>query len=270
MPAAGRGDARRSDRRAWRVAGTRLEGWLYVGPAVILAGLLILYPFGYNLWLSLFNRSARRAGSFVGLDNYVHLLSDSGFYAAAGRTAAWTVGVVAGLILAEQCASTAMIYLMHTSATQVLVAVLDFPGRDAVLRAIAAGRHLSTLAFSEKGSRSHFWAPISQVVIDGDKHRLNAEKSFVTSAGKADSYIVNTRVGHPAALTDQTLYFVSRDTPGLSVSGAWNGLGLRGNASAPMRLRCRRSKAATGGVLTPARRAVSCMNESQPSARGRT
>src|SRR5262249_21845877 len=32
------------------------------------------------------------------------------------------------------------------------------------------------------------------------------------------------------------LYFLPRDTAGLSVSGSWDGLGLRGNASAPMRL----------------------------------
>lgn len=169
-------------------------------------------------------------------------LAESGFFGltvpttfrgaeAGARTFATVVG-----ILAEHCASTAMIYLMHTCATQAIAAVQDFPQRQTVLRDIGVGRHLSTLAFSEKGSRSHFWAPISQVVIDGDKHRLSAEKSFVTSAGKADSYIVNTRSIHPAAMTDQTLYFVPRETPGLTVTGAWNGMGVRGNASAPMRL----------------------------------
>jgi alkylation response protein AidB-like acyl-CoA dehydrogenase len=138
--------------------------------------------------------------------------------------------------LAEQCASTAMIYLMHLCATQVLVASKVFAQRDSLLRDIAAGRHLSTLAFSEKGSRSHFWAPVSQAVAQGDMHRLSAEKSWVTSAGHADSYIVSTRAAgasDPAALT---VYFVPKDTPGMSVSGSWNGLGLRGNDSAPMRL----------------------------------
>jgi alkylation response protein AidB-like acyl-CoA dehydrogenase len=129
-----------------------------------------------------------------------------------------------------------MIYLMHTCATQVIVAAQGFPLREQVLRAVAAGRHLSTLAISEKGSRSHFWAPISQVIVEGDLHRLSADKSFVTSAGRADSYVVSTRSTQPVAVTDSTLYFVPRDIPGLSVDGAWNGLGLRGNASAPLRL----------------------------------
>jgi alkylation response protein AidB-like acyl-CoA dehydrogenase len=90
-------------------------------------------------------------------------------------------------VLAEHCASTAMIYLMHVCAAQAIAAAETFPQRDEVLRAAAAGRHLSTLAFSEIGSRSHFWAPLSQAVVEEDTHRLSAEKSFVTSAGRANS-----------------------------------------------------------------------------------
>jgi alkylation response protein AidB-like acyl-CoA dehydrogenase len=139
-------------------------------------------------------------------------------------------------ILAEQCASTAMIYLMHVCATRVVVDAIGFEQREAVLRAIAAGRHLSTLAFSEKGSRSHFWAPISQSVARGDAHLLSAQKSWVTSAGHADSYIVSTRTAGATEPMTLSLFFVVGKTAGLTVDGVWNGLGLRGNASAPMRL----------------------------------
>src|SRR5207244_135888 len=65
-------------------------------------------------------------------------------------------------ILAERCASTSMIYLMHVCATEAIAAAQTFSRREAVLRDVVAGRHLSTLAFSEAGSRSHFWAPVSQ------------------------------------------------------------------------------------------------------------
>ncbi|HEY7331314.1 MAG TPA: acyl-CoA dehydrogenase family protein [Gemmataceae bacterium] len=135
-------------------------------------------------------------------------------------------------ILAEQCASTAMIYLMHVCATQMISAATTFPKREEVLRASVGGRHLSTLAFSEKGSRSHFWAPISKAVVEGDTHRLSAEKSFVTSAGRADSYVVCTRSASANDPLVSTLYFVPADAPGIHVGPAWNGLGLRGNASA--------------------------------------
>ena len=139
-------------------------------------------------------------------------------------------------ILAGRCASTAMIYLMHVCAARVIAAAQTFPLREAVLRDVVAGRHLTTLAFSEKGSRSHFWAPVSQATAAGDTHRLTAAKSFVTSAGHADSYIVSTRSAGAADPMASTLYFVPRDAPGLGTGGSWNGLGLRGNASAPMRL----------------------------------
>ncbi len=147
-------------------------------------------------------------------------------------------------ILAQHCASTAMIYLMHLCGAQVIAAAAAFPGRQEVLRAVAEGRHLCTLAFSEKGSRSHFWAPVSQAVVDGDGYRLSAQKSWVTSAGLADSYIVSTRAAGRSEPTASTLYFVPRGAAGLSCAGAWNGLGLRGNASAPMSLQQVRVSAA--------------------------
>jgi alkylation response protein AidB-like acyl-CoA dehydrogenase len=139
-------------------------------------------------------------------------------------------------ILAQQCASTAMVYLMHVCATQVIAAAGMFPLREVVLRDVVAGRHLSTLAFSEKGSRSHFWAPLSQAVAQGETHCLTADKSFVTSAGHADSYVVSTRSAAATEPLASTLYYLPRDVPGLGMGGAWNGLGLRGNASAPVRL----------------------------------
>src|SRR5688572_26161543 len=58
--------------------------------------------------------------------------------------------------LAQDCGSTAMVVCMHYCGT----AVLEAYGPNDVRSAAAKGTHLSTLAFSEAGSRSHFWAPI--------------------------------------------------------------------------------------------------------------
>jgi len=106
-----------------------------------------------------------------------------------------------------------------------------------LLEAAAAGRHLSTLAFSETGSRSHFWAPVSRATACGDGAvRITAQKSFVTSAGHADSYIVSTLSLGATQPIESSIYLVLKDDAGVAVSGAWQGLGLRGNASAPMTL----------------------------------
>ncbi len=62
--------------------------------------------------------------------------------------------------------------------------------------------------------------------------RLDASKSWVTSAGHADSYVWSSLPLD--ADGPMTLWLVPADAAGLSVSGTFDGLGLRGNASAPM------------------------------------
>ena len=99
-------------------------------------------------------------------------------------------------------------------------------------REVAAGRHLSTLAFSEAGSRSHFWAPLSTAQVDGGEVVLDAKKSWITSASHATGYVWSSR---PTAGSEaSTLWLVPRDAAGLTVAGPFDGLGLRGNDSAPV------------------------------------
>ena len=123
--------------------------------------------------------------------------------------------------LASRCASTAMIYLMHVCAAQVTLAAT--PDADsAALRSMADGTNLSTLAFSERGSRSHFWAPVSQLAGT----MLSAEKSFVTAAGHAESYVVSTRP--PDGLADRV-----EPLPGAQLGGGHRGRAGLGRARAP-------------------------------------
>jgi alkylation response protein AidB-like acyl-CoA dehydrogenase len=93
--------------------------------------------------------------------------------------------------IAMHCASTAMIYLMHVCGVQVIVASSS-PRRSELAQKIAAGKAVATLAFSEKGSRSHFWAPVSRAARNSQGVVLNCDKSFVTSAGHADYYVVSS------------------------------------------------------------------------------
>jgi len=138
--------------------------------------------------------------------------------------------------IAEADASVAMVYVMHVLGAASMLAARESaaPAIKPILQEIAAGRHLSTLAFSEAGSRSHFWAPISRAHRNGDGVHITAKKSWVTSAGHAHSYIVSALSPEGSGPTDSTLYLVSAGTRGLSVAGPWDGLGLRANASAPI------------------------------------
>lgn len=132
--------------------------------------------------------------------------------------------------IARDCPSTAMVLTMHYAGT----VLIEKYGPQAVRQAIAAGRHVTTLAWSEAGSRSHFWAPVSTATADGAEHvLLDAHKSMVTSAQQADSYVWSSR---PVAVDGAaTLWLVDSRLPGLSSPQAFDGMGLRGNASAPVR-----------------------------------
>jgi isovaleryl-CoA dehydrogenase len=166
--------------------------------------------------------------------------------------------------LACNCASTAMVVLMHYAAT----AVLEAHGPREVREAIAAGRYVATLAFSEAGSRSHFWVPTSSATVAAGEVRLDARKSWVTSAGEADGYVWSSRplaghgvqatqaghgvqatqaghgvqatqAGHGVQATQagagaSTLWLVPNGATGLSLGDPFDGLGLRGNKSSPM------------------------------------
>jgi len=130
--------------------------------------------------------------------------------------------------LARHCGTTAMVVMMHYSGT----AVLEGHGPRDVREKIAAGDYIASLAFSETGSRSMFWAPMSTATAAGDTVRLDASKSWVTSAGEADGYVWSSLP--VAAEGASTLWLVPAGAPGLKVGGPFDGLGLRGNSSSPM------------------------------------
>jgi len=137
---------------------------------------------------------------------------------------------------AQGCASTAMVALMHYCACAVIAAKGGDAMKRQLLPSAARGEHISTLAFSEAGSGGHFYAPVSKVRLDCGAKKLSARKTFVTSAGEADSYVVSTRALHAAAPTECDLYLIPKGASGFSAQGRFEGLGLAGNASAPMTL----------------------------------
>lgn len=159
---------------------------------------------------------------------------------AAGLLGAVSAREVGGLALgatgaaaiiervARECASTAMVLCMHYCG----VAVLEAHASVDVRRAAASGEHLSTLAFSEEGSRSHFWAPLGTARADGADVVLDARKSWVTSASTATAYVWSSK---PLAVEGlSTLWLVPRQSSGVTLNGRFDGLGLRGNDSAPV------------------------------------
>jgi alkylation response protein AidB-like acyl-CoA dehydrogenase len=130
------------------------------------------------------------------------------------------------------CASTGMVFLMHSVTAATIAA--GGGGRAAeTLERMAAGDSLGTLAFSERGTGAHFYSPELTAVRSNGGVRVTGRKSFVTSGGHADVYLVLLQAEAEGAAD---AYLVPGDHAGLRTDGAWQGLGMAGNSSVALEL----------------------------------
>jgi alkylation response protein AidB-like acyl-CoA dehydrogenase len=132
--------------------------------------------------------------------------------------------------LATACASTAMVYVMHATALSSIVLLADEEQRREFLTPVLEGRWLVTEAISEPGSGSQWWSVASTSEQTPDGYRIDADKSFATSSGHADLYIVSTRAPGSDGDRDHALFMVRGTAEGIT-TGTWKGLGLAGNSS---------------------------------------
>jgi multiple sugar transport system permease protein len=77
----------RSRRRA---GGEAAAGYLFVLPNMLLLTVFVLVPLVAAVWVSLQRTNGFGAGRFIGLDNYVRLLSDPLFWRSTGNTILFT------------------------------------------------------------------------------------------------------------------------------------------------------------------------------------
>jgi multiple sugar transport system permease protein len=61
-------------------------GWVFVAPFLFFYGVFLIYPAIQVCYLSLTNADIAGQGSFVGLQNYITLISDQDFWASVGHT----------------------------------------------------------------------------------------------------------------------------------------------------------------------------------------
>ena len=100
---------RRRTRRPWR-SGQTAAGWAFVGPSVVLLGVFTVYPLLFSLWLSLQDRHLfGKEASFVGLSNFIRLLSSPEFWSAFWNGTLFSVATV----VIQLAAGLATALLLH-------------------------------------------------------------------------------------------------------------------------------------------------------------
>ena len=76
--------------------------WLFVGPAILIVGIYIVFPAVRTIWISFFDRTSR---VFVGLANYAFIITDADMLLVLRNTLLWVVlvplfSVLLGLLIA--------------------------------------------------------------------------------------------------------------------------------------------------------------------------
>lgn len=100
-----RSDPSRPNRSGWARSMDRATPYLFLVPALILAGGLLLWPFAETLILSFTDSNGTSLGSFVGIDNYTRLAQDPILNDSLLNTVFWVIGTLVfpvgiGLIVA--------------------------------------------------------------------------------------------------------------------------------------------------------------------------
>ncbi len=135
--------------------------------------------------------------------------------------------------LGKYYASVGLCFGMHCVGTAVISAKATTWQKKEYLEAIAAGKHLTTLALSEAGTGAHFYIPQTSLMpISDTSFLMNGTKTFVTNGGNVDSYVLSTMAATEEANPEQfSCVVVDADTPGLHWGKEWDGIGMRGNSS---------------------------------------
>lgn len=120
-------------RRTQRIR--RPSAWPYAAPALIALAVLLIYPLGYNVWLSMhIDRLSVDDGTFVGLGNYFEVIGRGDLLPTIGRTLVFTFGSLILQFLLGLAGALALEFFPR--ASRVLRPVLLIPW---VVPAVAVG-----------------------------------------------------------------------------------------------------------------------------------
>ena len=110
--------------------------WIFILPAVVTVGAVILFPWVFTLWMSLNEWKLGESRHFIGLANYLRLAGDGRFRDALWHTLVYTAlsvlaplvfGTVAALIFNERLPLRGLlrgIFVMPMMATPVAIALV--------------------------------------------------------------------------------------------------------------------------------------------------
>ena len=141
--------------------------------------------------------------------------------------------------LAKKCPSTCMCYKMHLEAAEIICQIPTEYQVEKFVKPMAKGEVFTTIAGSETWGEGDNWtaAQTASAVskVPGGYQLDGIRKSYVTSAGHATHFQFHCRVGEDSPQSAASRLFVAADEIDWEILEPWNGLGMRGNSSSPVK-----------------------------------
>lgn len=162
------------------------------------------------------------------------ILGDAGFFGLTipkplgGRGVDNVSFVLATEAIAKSCASTALVFLMHSLITRAIAIAGNDEQKKKILPSMLSGENLGALAMTEANSGSNTLAIETKAVSDGDSFIINGKKALITGAEHAHFYSVVLRTDGAKSPLDLTAIIVEKGTPGFSFGKKSNFMGLCG------------------------------------------
>ncbi|MBT98085.1 MAG: hypothetical protein CL902_05600 [Dehalococcoidia bacterium] len=141
--------------------------------------------------------------------------------------------------LSKKCPSTAMCYKMHLEGAEIISMIPTPYQVEHFVEPIAKGEIFTAAAGGESAGPGDDWTPVNTVSavtkVPGGYQLDGIRKAYVTSAGHVTHFEFRTRVGEDTPQTSGTKLFFAEDQVDWEILEPWDGLGMRGNSSSPVK-----------------------------------
>jgi acyl-CoA dehydrogenase len=140
--------------------------------------------------------------------------------------------------LGRACASTAMIYAMHTTKVACVIRHgHGIPWMETMMRRVARDQWLLASSTTEGQNGGNIRASAAAVDQAGDTVSLVRDATVISYGAEADGLVTIARRATEAAASDQVLLALARDDYSLTQTQGWETLGMRGTCSTGFELK---------------------------------
>ena len=133
--------------------------------------------------------------------------------------------------IAYACGSTGLIVDVHTLGSEGILMFGNEDQKRKYLPPLARGEKLCAFALTEPESGSDAAGLQTRAVRDGDHYVLNGSKTFITSAGEADVYLLMASTDLSKRARGVSAFIVEKGSPGLSFGPPFDKMGLNGSVT---------------------------------------